>query len=84
MGRKDLKDDETPKDETPRSDAAAIPEASPVSDEGIVFSYMDHEHLINLSADVVDCRRLALHVAGRTFQHVAETAEGQWIYRLDR
>lgn len=57
-----------------------------LTDEGIVYSRVDHEHILNLTDPTfnrVDARRRELHVNGKTYSHVSETA-GQWLYRCDK
>ena len=62
---------------------AIQPLPSDATDEGIPFAYLDHETIVNLSGDWYDQRRRELHVAGKSFSHVAEAAAGR-VYRYDR
>lgn len=58
-----------------------------VTEEGVAVAVVDEIHLMNLTDptdNLVDARRVSLHLNGRTYHHVSETApDGAWIYRLD-
>lgn len=69
------------------AEAAAALDAPPVpppstSDEGVLYEWVSSFEIVNLSNDPIDSRRRELHVAGRAYHHVAETA-GHWLYRRD-
>ena len=56
----------------------------PNSDEGIAYSVVDSVTIQNLSDtnDKLKAKRRELHVSGKTYSHVSESA-GQWVYRWD-
>lgn len=58
---------------------------APRSDEGIPYLPRGSDAVVNY-ADLEDvaARVVRLHVGGRAYEHVAEDAEGRWIYRYDR
>ncbi len=71
---------------TKQIDGDAIPPALIVSDEGVIVERLDHETIANrtnAADNPYDARRRELHLAGRVFSHVADAADGAWIYRAD-
>lgn len=56
-----------------------------VSDEGVNYTISaDSEHITNVTDAKVDLdksRRRELHISGRTYEHTADNASGQWVYR---
>lgn len=78
---------DAPSSDAPLEDAplpsAEMATEDQVSDEGIAVAWLDHETVMNLSVDPYDKRRPALHLAGKQYSHVADAADGAWIYRHD-
>lgn len=76
-----------------RKKSASAPAAGPVvvvaeipqsftSDEGVSFHWIAvGEELVN---DSPSDRRFALRVGGAVYNHVADAANGAWIYRKDQ
>ena len=54
-----------------------------LSDEGVGFEWVDTVTIVNASGDFFDQRRPQLHIAGRTFAHVAQEGQRR-VYRYDR
>ncbi len=66
-------------------DPDAVPTGT--TDEGIAVEMPDSETVINVTSptdDFLGSRRRELHVNGHAFHHVADRADGAWIYRRDR
>lgn len=54
------------------------------TDEGLPYQWHSPQQIVNLvdpTKSLVDARRRELHVAQVTFSHVADDAEGRWLYR---
>jgi hypothetical protein len=51
-----------------------------VTDDGMPYAWLDYEHLMSRDGS----RRRMVRLDTRTFNHVSETDDGKWIYRLDR
>lgn len=55
---------------------------SDATDEGIPFVWVDGQTILNVSGDWYDQRRRELHIGGRCYSQVDQTAQGR-VYRYD-